>query len=148
MLAPVQASRALRPLLAISIISTIVLGFYLGLLFFLGFMAALVLAIFFFKGKFRLMVGFGGGFSGLATWFTVMLNHKEQYDRVVAFLAQYLSENWAAFLCDATLCSFGALVFVSALGGTHRGTKKMVSMLRSRGVSHSTVEEETTEEGS
>lgn len=120
---------ALRPSHAHGIVAVFLLGFYLGLLFGVGAFAAWIMATRFFRGKFRLLVGFGGGFFGLATWFSVMLNHKEQYERVVAFLAQYLSQNWAAFLTDSFICSLGAMLFVGTLGATHQSTKKMVRML-------------------
>ncbi|MCA9778267.1 MAG: hypothetical protein KC800_16185 [Candidatus Eremiobacteraeota bacterium] len=120
---------ALRPSYAHGIVAVFLLGFYLGLLFGVGAFAAWIMATRFFRGKFRLLVGFGGGFFGLATWFSVMLNHKDQYERVVAFLAQYLSQNWAVFLTDSFICSLGAMLFVGTLGATHRSTKKMVRML-------------------
>jgi hypothetical protein len=120
---------ALRPSYLYGLVAVYLLGFYLGLLFGVGAFAAWLLGTRFFRGKFRLLTGLGGGFFGLATWFSVMLNHKEQYERVVAFLAQYFSQNWAAFLVDSFICSAGAMLFVGAIGISHKSTKKMVRLL-------------------
>ena len=123
---------ALRLSYVYGLVAVYLLGFYLGLLFAVGAFAAWLIGTRFFRGKFRLLTGFGGGFFGLATWFSVMLNHKEQYERVVGFLAQYLSQNWAAFLTDSVICSAGAMLFVGAIGISHKSTKKAVRLLGRR----------------
>ena len=138
---------ALRLSYVYGLVAVYLLGFYLGLLFGVGAFAAWLIGTRFFRGKFRLLIGFGGGFFGLATWFSVMLNHKEQYERVVAFLAQYLSQNWAAFLTDGVICSAGAILFVSAVGLSHKSTKKMVRLL-GRSLKRSAPEEADSEKKS
>jgi hypothetical protein len=132
MLAVAPTTRFINPIRAMGIASVFFLGFYIGVLFFVGAFAATIVAMTYFRGKFKLMVGFGGGFFGLASWFTVLLNHKEQYDRFLAFLARFLSENWAVFVCDSLICSLGAVLFVTALAATHRSSKQLVVMLRTR----------------
>ena len=132
MLAITQASRALRPQFVYGIAFFFLLGFYLGYLFVLGTLAALILTVPFFRGKFRFLVAMAGGFSGLAAWITVLLNHREHYDRVVLFLCKYLAKNWAVLLTDSSICVFGSLVLVGSLVGTRKSASKMVAMVTGR----------------
>ncbi len=131
MVAAPQPVRALDPICILGAFSFLWMGFYVGLLFGVGSMVALMAAGTFFRGKFRLLVGFGGGFFGLAAWFNILLNYKEQYEQVVAFFTRFMTENWAHFVCDGVLCSVGAVLFVATLGGTKKGTKKVASMILS-----------------
>ena len=125
--------RTVQPHHAFGILLFFFLGFYLGLLFVIGAMAALAIAIPLFTGKSRLVLGLGGGFSGLAAWFTVMLNHKEQYERVIAFLVQHISKNWAVFLTDSFICVLGALIFVALMAATRGTAKRLVAVVTRRG---------------
>jgi hypothetical protein len=133
MLAISHPIRTVHPYQVYGILLFFFLGFYLGLLFVIGAIAALVIAIPLFTGKSRLVLGLGGGFSGLAAWFTVMLNHKEQYERVIAFLAQHISKNWAVFITDSLICVLGALIFVALMAGTRGAARRLVAVVRRRG---------------
>jgi hypothetical protein len=133
MLAFAQPIRTIRPYHAFGIFLFFFLGFYLGLLFVVGAMAALVVAVPLFRGKSRLLMAMGGGFSGLAAWITVLLNHKEQYERVIAFLAQHLSKNWAVFMTDSFICILGAMIFIGVMAGTRGTAKRMVAAISGRG---------------
>lgn len=149
MLAPTQPIRPSAPVALLGFLSFFTMGFYLGLLFAVGALASTIVAGVFFKGKLRWLLGFGGGFFGLAGWFNLLMNYKDQYERVVAFVAQFVSENWAYFVCDSVICCAGALVFVSALGFAHKGTKKagqmMLSSFRNK-KTEETSESEKTED--
>ena len=131
MVAAPQPVRALDPIYVLGAFSFLWMGFYVGLLFGVGSMIALIAAGTFFRGKFRLLVGFGGGFFGLAAWFNILLIYKEQYDQVIAYFARFMTENWAHFVCDSFLCSVGAVLFVATLGGTKTGSAKVASMMLS-----------------
>lgn len=131
MVAAPQPVRAVDPIYILGAFSFLWMGFYVGLLFGVGSMIALMAAGTFFRGKFRLLVGFGGGFFGLAAWFNILLNYKDQYEQVVAFFARFMTENWAHFVCDSFLCSIGAILFVATLGGTKKGSAKVASMMLS-----------------
>ena len=115
MVAAPQPVRAVDPIYILGAFSFLWMGFYVGLLFGVGSMIALMAAGTFFRGKFRLLVGFGGGFFGLAAWFNILLNYKDQYEQVVAFFARFMTENWAHFVCDSFLCSIGAILFVATI---------------------------------
>lgn len=133
MISPLYPGHTIRPYYAHGIIMIFFLGFYLGLLFGVGALVALTCAMVLFRGKFRLMVGMGGGFFGLATWFSILLNYKDKYEQLVAYLAQYLGKNWAVFLTDSTICSIGSILFVLSLTATHRGAKTLVATVRGGG---------------
>ncbi len=118
-----------QPSYAYGIIALFLFGFYLGWLFGVGTLAAFIVARRFFRGRFRWLMSLGGGFSGLATWITVLMNHREKYDRVIAFLAEHLGKNGAFLLTDSVICTVGALFFVGSLGYTRRTTGRAFKMM-------------------
>ena len=133
MLAATKPINASRPIYTLGLLGFFVLGFYLGLLFGVGAFAALMVGFTLFKGKFRLLVSLGGGFTGLAAWITVLLNHRDEYEQVIAFFARFLAQNWATFVVDAGICTLGSLAFVTLIAGTRKTTKQAIHLVARRG---------------
>ena len=132
MIAVSQPTRTSPTVWPLWLLSAFFLPVYLVVLFLVGAITSTIQGMILLKAKFRLTLFLGGGFSGLAAWFTVMLNHRSQYDWVVSFLCRFMTENWAKFATDSFLCWLGATTFMVVIVLTKRTTSTLIAKVRGK----------------
>lgn len=132
MVAFVPRIRRANPLMCCAGLAVVFLPLYLPALFLVGALTAAILGAILLRWRLRLATAVGGGFSGLAAWFTVLVNHREQYEWLVNLLCRFLSKNWAAVVIDFLICATGASLFVAALALSQWSARTLKTKVMSR----------------